>query len=88
MGHSPKASAGVFVQGSTPERRLGELFIRLPDETPKEIALFDMAGRRLHAWSNMAGPIQRLPTGQLAKGGYYVRVSDGTISKVKKLIIR
>lgn len=71
-----------------PNPAVDELFIRLPDEWPKDIALFDLAGRRIGAWSNVGGPTQRLPVGQLAKGAYYVQVSDGTTSKMKKLIVR
>jgi hypothetical protein len=64
-----------------------ELFLRLPDDTPKDITLHDLAGRQIHTRSSVSGPLQRLPVGQLAKGAYYIRVSDGVNSKVKKLII-
>ncbi len=74
-----------FIMYPNPAR--DELFLRLPDDTPKEIILHDLAGRQIHARSSVSDPLQRLPIGQLANGVYYVRVSDGVNSKVKKLII-
>ncbi|MBZ0206782.1 MAG: T9SS type A sorting domain-containing protein, partial [Flavobacteriales bacterium] len=64
-----------------------ELFIRLPDDTPTDIILHDLAGRQIHARSSVSGPLLRLPIGQLASGVYCIRVSEGDNSKVKKLII-
>ncbi|MBK7554695.1 MAG: T9SS type A sorting domain-containing protein [Flavobacteriales bacterium] len=64
-----------------------ELFLRLPDDAPKEIVLHDLAGRQIHAWSSVVGPVLRLPLGHLATGVYAVRVFNGATSRTKKLII-
>ncbi len=65
-----------------------ELFVRLPDSTPKDIVLYDLTGRRVHSWSSMSGPIRLRLIGNLAKGAYCVQVSDATTTKVKRLIIQ
>ena len=64
-----------------------ELFLQLPDDAPKEIVLHDLAGRQIHAWSSVVGPVLRLPLGHLATGVYAVRVFNGATSRTKKLII-
>ncbi|MCW5899284.1 MAG: T9SS type A sorting domain-containing protein [Flavobacteriales bacterium] len=63
------------------------LFLRFPDDAPKDIAVLDMAGRRVTSQANITGTNHFLPLGQLAKGAYWVRVTDGVHIKVKKLII-
>ncbi|MEO8587814.1 MAG: T9SS type A sorting domain-containing protein [Flavobacteriales bacterium] len=64
-----------------------ELFVRLPDDKPKSIVIYDLAGRQINVWSSVIGPVQHLPITEIAKGAYWVRVSDGSNSKTKQLII-
>ncbi|MBK8499977.1 MAG: T9SS type A sorting domain-containing protein [Flavobacteriales bacterium] len=73
--------------GLYPNPTRGELFVRLPDDVPKEIVTQDLSGRHIQAWSSVRGPLQHLPIEGFAQGVYWVRVSDGTNSKAKKLII-
>jgi hypothetical protein len=64
-----------------------ELFLQLPDDTPKEITVWDVWGRVAVRYQNITTPLFHLTTTQFAKGAYWVRVSDGEHWKVKKLII-
>ncbi len=64
------------------------LNVLLPDDAPTDIAIHDLSGRLVLAWGSVSGPLLRLPVGELARSAYYVRVSDGLNTKVKKLIIR
>ncbi|MCW5899476.1 MAG: T9SS type A sorting domain-containing protein [Flavobacteriales bacterium] len=74
-----------FVLYPNPAR--DELYVKMPDDTPHDITLLDLSGRRIQAWSSVTGPMLRLPLGQLAKGAYYVRVAEEAHSRTKKLII-
>lgn len=65
-----------------------EVFLHLSGDAPKDILLFDPSGRRIQAMSNITSTPCRLMVGHLAKGLYYVRVSAGLSTKVKKLIIQ
>ena len=47
----------------------------------------DVTGRRMIERTNVTGTTFFLPTGELAKGAYWVRVTDGENMKAKKLII-
>lgn len=62
------------------------MFLCFPDDTPKEIAILDVAGRRVVSQTNITATTHYLPLGQLAKGVYWVRVTDGKNMKAKKLI--
>jgi hypothetical protein len=62
-------------------------FFGFSDEVPKDIVIGDLAGRQLLALRNINSKVQYIPLGQLAKGVYWVRVSDGVHMKAKKLII-
>ncbi len=64
-----------------------ELFIRLSEDTPVDIALYDALGRRTTMLNSVTGPMQRLPIGGLSHGAYSVVVSNRTHRKTKKLII-
>jgi hypothetical protein len=81
----PMENGWDFIMYPNPAR--DELFLRLPDDTPKDITLHDLAGRQIHVRSSVTGVVVHLPVGQLAKGVYYVRVSDGSNSTTKKLVI-
>ncbi len=64
-----------------------EIFLRLPDDSPKVITILDLAGRQINSWGSVTGTVQHLPTGSLARGAYWVRVSDGVQSRSKKLLV-
>lgn len=64
------------------------LTVSLPDDAPRNIAIRDLSGRLILDWGSVRGPLLHLPVKQLARGAYYVRVSDETNSQVKQLIIR
>lgn len=64
-----------------------EFFIRLPDDAPKEIALYDPSGRRLNTWGSVTAMLHRLSVEGLSKGIYWIRVSDGVHSRTKKLLV-
>ncbi len=67
--------------------RRPKLFIKLPDDAPKEVVLCDLSGRQLQIWGSVTGPTFRVDIGQLAKGIYTLRVSDGASLRTKKLIL-
>lgn len=64
-----------------------ELFLRLSADGIMDVALYDLSGRQIQTWGGTSGPVLRLPIDQLAKGAYWVRVSHGTASRTKKLIV-
>ena len=64
-----------------------EFFLRLTDDAPKDIALYDLTGRRVFSLNKVVGFTHSVPVSQLARGAYYVSVSEGFRSKTKKLII-
>lgn len=70
-----------------PNPTRSELYVRLPDETPKTIVLRDLSGRLIKTWSSVTGSVQHLPIEHLSKGAYWVVVSDAANSKAKKLIV-
>ena len=63
------------------------LFLRMPDETPKEIMILDISGRRMMSHANVTSTTCQLPVAQLAKRAYWVSVRASTNVKVKKIII-
>ena len=86
MVEEPPMEAGWdFVIYPNPAR--DELFLRMPDDTPQDIALHDLAGRLAGAWGQVTGPLIRLPLSRISRGAYWIRVSNGTHVKAKKLII-
>lgn len=64
------------------------VFLRMPDEGPKDIELIDLAGRTSRSYANMTGQLVQLQTNGLAKGTYAVRVSDGRHTRTRRLIIQ
>ncbi|HPF90234.1 MAG TPA: T9SS type A sorting domain-containing protein [Flavobacteriales bacterium] len=62
-------------------------YLAMQDEVPKEIALFDLAGRRITQVVNVTDLIHYFSVEHLAMGTYWVRVSNGTDQKVKKLMV-
>ncbi len=64
-----------------------EVFVRMTVDAPKDIVLFDPSGRHIETIGSVTSTQCRLPVGLLAKGVYYVRVSAGLSTKVKKLVI-
>ena len=81
--------AGADVDfGIYPNPAREEVFLRLPDDAPRDILLHDLTGRYVHEWKGLSGPMLRLPLGELATGVYCVRVSTGTTHKTKKLLVQ
>jgi len=70
-----------------PNPTRGELQIRLPEGVPKDIAVLDLAGRMITSWSSVADKVKFLQLGNVAKGAYWIRVSDGRYTRTKKLLI-
>jgi hypothetical protein len=64
-----------------------EVHLRFNDDTPKEVTILDPFGRRVRTRSGISQRLYRLETGGLASGAYWIRVSDGTHSTSKKLLI-
>lgn len=65
-----------------------EVFLGLPDDSPKEITIVDLAGKQVHGQRSATGPLIRIATAELAQGVYYVQVADVLHRKVKKLVIQ
>jgi Secretion system C-terminal sorting domain len=63
------------------------VFLRLPDDGRIDVVLLDLAGRQMRTWSGAKGPHVHLPIGELSKGIYWVRASNGTSTSNKKLIL-
>ena len=78
---------GVWDFGMFPNPAGDELFISLPNDLPKHIVIEDLTGRQVRVWNNLTGTTHRLSIGQLARGAYHMRISDGTYSRLKKFIV-
>ena len=65
-----------------------DLFIRLQDDTRKDITLYDYSGRQVQISHRAEGRVVHLSTGNLARGTYCVRVSDSRRSIAKTVILR
>jgi Secretion system C-terminal sorting domain len=64
------------------------LNVLLPtDGVLRDVALYDLTGKRIYARRNIASHAVDIPTGSFANGAYCVRVSDPAKSKMKTLII-
>ena len=83
---SPIVEGWDFVVFPNPTRE--NVFLRFADDTPKEIVLFDISGRPVLMLAGVTSSTPHLASGELAKGPYFVRVSNGTNSRTKKLIIQ
>lgn len=64
-----------------------EVFLRLQGDEPKDISIHDLAGRQVTFWGSVTSPAPQLPVGHLAKGAYWIRVSNGVCTKTKKLLV-
>ncbi|MCB0781490.1 MAG: T9SS type A sorting domain-containing protein [Flavobacteriales bacterium] len=90
----------LIVEGETEEEQDGwdfvmypnpaqkEVYLQLPDDSPKDIAILDPAGKKVHGQGGVTGPLLRIATSKLAQGVYYVQVADVLHRKVKKLVIQ
>ena len=58
------------------------------DASPKEVMLFDLAGRAILTQENVTALVTWVSLDRLARGIYWVRVQNGIHVKTKKLIIR
>jgi len=63
-------------------------YLNLPEGNPKDVVLFDLTGRQVLRRTSVVDRVYYVPAEHLAMGTYWVRVSDGTDQKVKKLIIQ
>jgi hypothetical protein len=57
------------------------------DSTPKSIELLDISGRTVRSWSRVTSARPEFSIDGLAHGAYWVRATDGTNQKTKKLLI-
>ena len=73
--------------GMYPNPASEEIFLRLPDGPAKVVELLDVSGRTARALNNVSATNSSLALKGIAKGLYWVRVSDGANSKAHKLII-
>ncbi len=58
------------------------------DNVPRDVVLFDMAGKRVFSRMNVTTRLLGVTTTGLGKGTYGVRVSDAESAKVKVLVIQ
>ena len=84
---TPIAAVADWDYTMYPNPARNELFFYFQDDVPKDIAIRDLSGRLILALGNVTEARMRLHLGHLANGSYSVRVSGGSNSKVKKLII-
>jgi hypothetical protein len=70
-----------------PNPARGEFFLRFQDDGPRSVTIFDLAGRTVRSWSNLAGSLKHIATDGLARGAYWVRATDGMRSATKKLLV-
>ena len=63
--------------------------VALPiDNVPREVTLFDMAGRRMFSRLNVTARVLGITTAGLGKGAYCVRVSDCDSHRTRILVIQ
>ena len=74
--------------GLYPNPARGELYVQFSDDRPKEIAVYDLSGKRVYAQAEVTDHIHRIPTTGFAQGPYCIRVSDAASSRMKTFIIR
>ena len=88
FANEPDTLNGGWDFGLYPNPADKVLNLIVPDDVVMDIAIYDLTGRRAKSWSSVTGPNLRLSFDGLARGAYYVRVSDGEHKKTKELIIR
>lgn len=71
-----------------PNPTTSELFVRLQDDDPMTLTLFDPAGRNVRSWQGVRGPVARVQLDQLAKGTYCLRIASDATYKTARVIIR
>jgi hypothetical protein len=74
-----------FIAYPNPTRDV--LFITLPEDITVDIDLLEPSGRCVIDLNKLSGSIHRIPIVGLAKGVYFIVVSQGEQRKAKKLII-
>jgi hypothetical protein len=85
-GSAELSAAWDFTVYPNPARDAFNLYFH--DDSPKEIILWDLVGKRVAQASHVTSPNYQLPVDQLAPGAYWVKVNNGQFSKVKQLIIQ
>lgn len=63
------------------------LALRFTNDTTKDVTLIDVSGRRVAWYPNVTSMLFEIPTGDFAKGVYWLQVVFDGNSKAKKLII-
>ena len=63
------------------------VYMSFTNDLPKDFEVLDMMGRPVATQNNITATIHSFPIGQLPKGIYGVRVTEGDVCKTKKLII-
>jgi hypothetical protein len=71
-----------------PNPTRGELQVHLPEGEPKSIIVFDLSGRVITSWNNVSDKVNFLQLGNLAKGAYWIRVTNSRYGKTKKLLLQ
>lgn len=71
-----------------PNPARGTVFLRTTDVLIKKVMLLDVAGRTVFVEDNVSSPAYNIPIDNLALGAYWVRVTDGSNTKVKRLIVQ
>jgi hypothetical protein len=64
-----------------------DVFVQFRDDAPKDIMLLDMTGRNVIVNGAVTSALHHIAVGELAKGPYFIRVSDGIANCTKRLII-
>jgi hypothetical protein len=57
------------------------------DDEPKDIAIYDLSGKRIIAVNSNGVPLLAISTADIAKGAYCIRVSDPSATRMKTLVI-
>jgi hypothetical protein len=72
-----------------PNPASNEVNVLFPDNRlPREIAIYDLAGKCVYHKSASSGVLKRIPVGKFSSGAYSVRASDAAATRVKLLIIQ
>ncbi|MEZ4738257.1 MAG: T9SS type A sorting domain-containing protein [Flavobacteriales bacterium] len=57
------------------------------DDEPKDIAMYDLSGKRIFSVNSNGASLLTIPTEGIAKGAYCIRVSDPSATRMKTLVI-
>lgn len=71
-----------------PNPAQGSVYLRFEDDAPKNVRIVDLAGRVLVQRHGVTAVLNHVSVEHLAKGIYWVQVSDGSNSRTKKLVVQ